>query len=324
MSVTLRARLRSYGLPLLVLILTWAAMSWTTPRFRGSSSLFAVVDSFALVGLVALGLAITIIAGELDLSVGSMAALAAVIAVRVADYGLIPAIVAAVIICLLIGLAQGLIIAMTGINSLVLTIGTLILLRGVTYLGAGNAPLPLTDFTVSDPLLVRYWVFSIGTIVAVLVFVLVGLFLAYTKQGRQIYAIGGAREEAVAAGVSRLLPITLSFGISASCAALAGAFASIRGGSAAPANYEELLLVAAAAALLGGVSLYGGRGTVANVTIGAAILAVITAGLAARGSGAAVVQLTTGGLLLFVVSLEFAADRMKNRRPEPHAVAAEP
>lgn len=309
MNPTLRGRLASYGVPLFVLICAWAVITSISPNFRGFSSGYSILEGFALLGLVALGLSVTIIAGELDLSVGSMAAVAGVLAVLCSPLGLILSIIIAVSFGALFGAAQGYLIARTGINSLVLTIGTLILLRGLAYMLSGNAPLPLSDYTVSDPLLVRYGVLSIGSIVALTILVLLGAFLAYSKWGREIYAIGGASKEAVTAGVPKVRPITIAFAVSAGCASLAGAMATIRGGSAAPENYSGLLLTAAAAALLGGVSLHGGRGTVLNVFIGTAILSVIASGLAARGSDAATVQLVTGALLLVVVSLELLVSR---------------
>jgi len=306
-------RLRAYALPVAVLIGVWIYISATTETFRGEASLFSVLEGFPLMGLVALGLAVTIIAGELDLSVGSMAAVAGAVAVRMADAGLVGAIVIAVAIGTLLGAIQGGFIAKLGINSLVFTIGTLILLRGVAWLLCGNAPLPLEDVLITDPLLERYWIFSPASITALILFVLLGLFLAYTRYGREIYAIGGARAEAAAAGVSRTRPLVVSFALSGGLASLAGALATMRGGTAAPENYADLLLAGAAAALLGGVSLYGGRGTVLNVGLGVAILTAVTAGLAARGEPASTVQLVTGVLLLLVIAVEFTASRLGRR-----------
>jgi len=306
-------RVRAYALPLLVLIVTWAIIASSTPTFRGEASVFSVLEGFPLLGLIALGLAITIIAGELDLSVGSMAALAGVIAVKAGELGLLGAIGVAVAVGATIGAAQGWIIARLAINSLVLTIGTLILLRGAAHLASDNAPSQLADFTVSDPLIERYGIFSPSSITALAVFAVLGLFLAYTRYGREIYAIGGAREEARAAGVPRSRPMVLAFALSGACAALAGALASLKGGSAAPQNYEDMLLAGAAAALIGGISLYGGRGTVLHVVLGVAVLSAVAAGLAARGSDASVTQLVTGALLITVVATEFIAARLSRR-----------
>ena len=171
----------------------------------------------------------------------------------------------------------------------------------------------IENIEITDPLLDRYWIFSVSSIATLVVFVLAGLFLTYTRWGREIFAIGGARNEAIAAGVPRVRPLTVAFAISAGCASLAGALAATRGGSAAPQNYEDLLLSGCAAALLGGISLYGGRGSVLNVVLGVAALSVVGAGLAARGSSASLVQLVTGALLLTVITMEFMAGRLALR-----------
>jgi ribose/xylose/arabinose/galactoside ABC-type transport system permease subunit len=310
-------RVRPYLMPLLVLVVTWVAMAWISPSFRGEGSVYAVLENLPLLGLIALAISVTMIAGELDLSVGSMAAMAGVLGVEAAGHGLVQCISWAVAICVVVGAVQGLIIAWTGINSLVFTIGTLILLRGVTYLLSGGpngqAPVTLEDFSVSDALLAKHWIFSVSSIVALVVFAVIGLFLALTRAGREIYAIGGARPEAVAAGVSTTRSMTIVFGVSGGCAALAGSLASLRGGSAAPENYGDLLLTGVAAAALGGVSLWGGRGTVFNVLIGVFVLGVVTAGLAARGAEGSTVQLITGALLLGVIALEFLDARIAGR-----------
>jgi ribose transport system permease protein len=307
-------RVRPYATPLFLLVVTWVIMAWTTPGFRGEGSVYSVLEGLPLLGLVALGIGVTMIAGELDLSVGSMAAMAGVIAVESAGWGLVPCVLYATAIGAGAGALQGLLISRLGINSLVFTIGTLILLRGVTYLLSGGpngqAPVSLEDFSVSDALLERHWVFSVSSIAALGVFGVVGLFLALTRYGREIYAIGGARSEAVAAGVSKTRPIVIVFALSAACASLAGALASLRGGSAAPENYADVLLPAVAGAALGGVSLYGGRGTVINVIIGVLVLSVVTAALAVRGTQGATVQLVIGALLLGLIALEFAESRL--------------
>ncbi|MFI0843786.1 ABC transporter permease [Mesorhizobium sp. IMUNJ 23232] len=307
--MTFAERIRPYLLPLLVLIVTWVVIASITPTFRGQASIFSVLQGFPLVGLVALGLAVTIVAGELDLSVGSMAALAAVIAVQTSSLGLIGCLTLATVVGIALGAVQGTIIGKLGINSLVFTIGTLILLRGFTHILSNSAPIMIENFEITDPLLERYGIFSLSSIIAIILFVLTGLFLTYTRWGREIFAIGGARNEAIAAGVPRVRPFTISFAISAGCASLAGALAAARGGSAAPQNYEDLLLSGCAAALLGGISLYGGRGTVINVALGVAILSVVASGLSARGSEASLVQLVTGALLFAIIALEFIGGR---------------
>ncbi len=307
---TLVDRLRSYLMPLAVLAVTWIVISAMTPSFRGEASIFSVLEGFSLVGLIALGLAVTIIAGEFDLSVGSMAALAAVIAVLTSHLGLAGSMAIATAFGIVFGAIQGALIGRLGINSLVFTIGTLILLRGLTYMLSGHEPIMIDNIEITDPLIERYWIFSFSSICALAVFALAGLFLTFTRWGREIFAIGGARNEAVAAGVPKVRTIAIAFAISGGCAALAGSLAAMRGGSAAPQNYDDLLLTGCAATLLGGISLYGGRGSVFNVALGVAILSVVVSGLAARGTSASLVQLVTGALLLAVIAGEFLAGRL--------------
>src|SRR5262249_30228554 len=168
----------------------------------------------------------------------------------------------------------------------------------------------IDEIEITDPLLDRYWVFSISSIVTLIIFALAGFFLTYTRWGREIFAIGGARNEALPAGGPRVRPLGIAFAFPARCASLAGALAAARGGSAAPQNYEDLLLSGCAAALLGGISLYGGRGSVLNVVLGVAVLSVVGAGLAARGSSASLVQLVTGALLLTMIAVDVIAGRL--------------
>ena len=193
------------------------------------------------------------------------------------------------------------------------TIGTLILLRGVTYLASDNKPILIDDFTVSDPLLERHGIFSVSSITALVVFVLLGLFLTYTRWGREIYAIGGARNEAIAAGVPRLRPMVLASPSRAAAPPRRRARRA-QGRQRRAAELRGSAAVGSAAALLGGISLYGGRGTVFNVALGVAVLSVVAAGLAARGSEASLVQLVTGALLMTVIAIEFIAARAAGAR----------
>jgi ribose transport system permease protein len=126
------------------------------------------------------------------------------------------------------------------------------------------------------------------------------------KWGREIVAIGGARTEALAAGVPLRRPMMLAFAVSGGCGALAGALSSMKGGSVTPDSYGGLVLSCVAAALIGGVSLYGGRGDLINILLGILIISVLSAGLSAMGMQSYVSELVIGSLLLAVIIIEFA------------------
>jgi len=310
---------RTYGLQIVVLLLVVVVVTSTSPTFQGAPAMYATLERLVLLGIVAAGLAVTMIAGELDMSVGSMAVLAGVIAIQAGPLGLVPAIVIATLAGTLLGAAQGWAIARLGINSLVFTVGTLILFRGVAWLAAGGQPISLTDLEATDPLLQRWGIFSPGSIVAIMVLAALGWFLSRTKFGREIYAIGGARVEATAAGVPVNRSLIIAFAISGTTAALAGALASMKGASVTPDSFGTLLLAAVAACLIGGISLYGGRGNAVHVLLGVLTLSIIAAGMSAQGAQSYVTELLTGLLLLIVIGLDYTLTRVSAQSRLRHA-----
>jgi ribose/xylose/arabinose/galactoside ABC-type transport system permease subunit len=294
---------------LILLALVWLSFAVTTEQYRSFDNLYAMLEGFALLGLVALGVAVTMIAGELDLSVASVAAVAGIIAVQFSELGLVLCVLVATICGLVFGAAQGWIIARTGINSMVFTIATLIGIRGVAHLLASSPKLlPLERIDISDTIVERYWIFSPFSLTTIAMMVLVGFFLAYTAWGREIYAIGGGRHESAGAGVSQTRAMILAFAICSGCAAMAGALAALKSASAAPFAYEPLLLSAVTAALVGGISLYGGRGNIFSLAVGVLTLRFLISGFSARGAPTYIESLATGLLLLGVLVVEFSTE----------------
>ncbi|MGW6458923.1 ABC transporter permease, partial [Streptomyces sp. NPDC055078] len=300
---------RVYGVQGGVLLALVVFLFAAIPGFTTESAVFGTLDGVALIGITAAGLAVTMIAGELDLSVGSMAALAGVVAIRAGDLGLVPAIVIGTLAGLVLGLAQGLLIAWLRISSLVVTAGTLIGFSGAAMLLADDRPIGLDRLTTTDPLLKQWLSMTPATLTGIAVIVLLGVFLGFTRWGREIYAVGGARQEARAAGVPVTASLTMSFGISGACAALAGSLACMQGASADPRGFSTLLLSAVSACLIGGISLYGGRGNAVHVALGVLTLCLIIAGATAAGAPTYVTGLATGALLMLVVIMEFVLER---------------
>jgi ribose/xylose/arabinose/galactoside ABC-type transport system permease subunit len=142
----------------------------------------------------------------------------------------------------------------------------------------------------------------------------VGLLLAYTRIGREVYAVGGARTESRAAGVAEVRPIVLVFALAGMLAALAGALASLRSGSAGPRAYDTLLFSSVTAVLIGGISLYGGRGRVLGIAVGVLTLQFLLAALALESAPFWAASLATGSLLLAFLLVELAAEQSPARR----------
>jgi ribose/xylose/arabinose/galactoside ABC-type transport system permease subunit len=278
----------------------------TAPGFGTVNNLYPLLLGFGFIGLVALGLAVTMIAGELDLSVGSLAAVTGIITIYLSGWGAVPALAVALFAGAAFGAAQGFAIAKLRINSLVFTIGTLIALRGLAFVISHehSVLVNLNDLAISDSIVRKLWIFSPFALTTIVAFILVGLFMALTRYGREIYAIGGGRNEALAAGVPLLRPIVIAFTLSAGLAGLAGGLASLQSAAAQPGAFDSLLLSGVTAALVGGISLYGGRGTIVGVAIGVFTLRFLVSGIAAEGKPFYWESLATGLLLLLVLVVE--------------------
>jgi ribose transport system permease protein len=296
------AWIQRYLLQLVLLLVVLGAMYALNPQFHVESSIERLIP----LGVIAAGLAVTLIAGEFDLSVASMAAFSGAVAVALSGMGLLVSVIIAILAGILLGMLQGWAIAKLGISSVVFTIGTLILIRGLTWLVCGGLSIRVEDITATDLFRGQLLFLSPLSITALVIIVGLGIFLSRTRWGRELYALGGARQEAIAAGVSHKRGMIIAFGISGGCSAVGGSLVSAMGGSAAPAALEIMLVTALSAVLVGGISLAGGRGTMVNVFLGFSIIAILSAGLAASGSKAFVSVLFVGLLLLVVVLLDYS------------------
>jgi ribose transport system permease protein len=276
-------------------------------NFLTESNMFTVMEGFAFVGLVALGVGITIIAGEFDLSVASLAAVSGILALQIDGPPLIVTVILIALIAGSFGAVQGFLIDKFGISSLVFTIATLIGLRGVAFIISDEKTVIASDVTQSDALREQYFIFSPFSLFTIVMFLLAGLFLSRTRIGREIYAIGGGRTEAAGAGIRATRPLVVAFAISGALAGVAGALSAIKSGSAQPTGFENLLLPAVTAALIGGVSLFGGVGTVIGIALGAFTLRCVISVLYLEGSQFYVENLVTGLLLLVVLAIEMTS-----------------
>ena len=298
------------GSRLAVLVALYAAFAVLTPSFRGLSAPFGILVGFGFVGLVAVGVAVTMLAGELDLSAGSMVAVGAVVGAQVSGAGLLPAVAAATVLGAVIGSVQGWVIGRTGVNSLVLTIGTLIALQGLAQVLAGDRTVLVADLRVADLLSQTVaFVLRPSSLVALVACALIALSLHRTRFGRQVYAVGGGRSESTAAGIAVTPVVTAAFGVSGGLAALAGAMQALVSGSGDPVAYGGVLVQAVTAVLVGGVALAGGVGTVGGVVVGTLVIQTLTTGMTALDVAPFVTRIVTGGLLVAIVVLDARSAR---------------
>lgn len=308
-------------------IVVYIILALNIPNFYSAAGIAALLDGAVLTGLIAIGIGLTMIEGELDMSVGSMAALASVCVILLVSTGMgvVPAVTLCTVAAAAFGAAQGWAISALNINSLVLTIGTLIGLRGAALIAANETTptLPLDMLSMSDAVSARYWIFSPLSLTLLAAFGITGLFASRTIWGREIYAIGGGRAEARAAGVPQRRPVILAFALSGAFAAFAGGLISIRSGSASPLGFEAVLLEAVAACLIGGVALEGGKGGFLGILVGLCALRLVVTGMASLGAPFWVQNLAVGLLLIIVIVAEAVFRAIAKKRSRTQLPSAE-
>jgi ribose transport system permease protein len=251
------------------------------PRFFSAGNFWNVVRQASPLALAAAGQAIVLIMGKLDLSVGAIAAMTSVIMVRaVWAYGVIPGTIIGIVVGGMLGALNGLIIGRWKLNALVATLATMTIIRGVAFYITGGVPLhgkiPPGMLIIGNGYVGPV---PIPGIVAGVGFIFLYFFLYRTPMGRRIYAVGGNPEAARLAGMNLLSTTTVAFMITGLFAAMTGVILTSRLAVGAPNLGPMLNLESIAAAVIGGVSLFGGEGTVLGVILGTLLFSVIRNGL---------------------------------------------
>lgn len=271
-----RLEIRMLGLALLLGI----TLTLLSPHFLTSNNLLNVLDQSVVVGIVSIGMTFVILIGGIDLSVGSVAGCTGVLLGRGLEHLPIPlAIFLAILAGCGIGLFSGVLIARFGLPAFVVTLGVMAIGRSLAYIFSGATS--IADLPESFGNIVYTNVFGIPAHVLTLLilYALSWGYLNFTKGGRTIYAIGSNHEAARTAGLNVLAFSILPYVISGGLAAGAITFASAQVMSIDPLAGTGLELDAIAAVVIGGASLYGGRGSIVGTLIGVLIMVMIRNGL---------------------------------------------
>jgi ribose transport system permease protein len=306
---------------LIALLLVSAALTVASPYFLSTENIFGTVALyFSWICIAGFGEAIVMIGGGLDLAVGSTMGLGGMICclVLTAGMSLWLAILAALTAGLAIGLANALAITRIRLNPFIATLGSLSIVRGLTYGIVQGAAITPPDDAAGR---VFSWLGNgaLGPVpIPVLFMLAIGFALVVimnqTRFGRHIYAVGGNEAAAVLLGlkVNRLkLGMYLMSGLLSS---LGGVLLAAKAGTALPDAATGYELDVIAAVIIGGTSLYGGRGTIPGVLIGAALLGVINNGIVLLGLAGYWQQLITGLVIAAAATLDVARQRLEALR----------
>jgi ribose/xylose/arabinose/galactoside ABC-type transport system permease subunit len=274
-------------------------------RFFSAATAYSTLQIFATISLVTLGLGLTMMIREFDLSVVGMYGMAGCIAVLTGTHHPWLGLWLALAIGLAAGIVQGFIIVRLCLSSVGVTLGGLLVFVGIAFVLTESRSLPYDNLRVALLLNERVGgIFSLRSLVPIAFFAIAGVIFAWTRLGRDIIAIGSDRRAAVTTGVKVDPLIVGIFAVSGLCAALSGALLSYSLASASPAGLSDVIAPAAAGAILGGVSLGGGSGRPLGIAAGALTLAVLRSGLNAVGAPPFVNDITMGTVLLAVAILD--------------------
>ena len=303
----LGALARRHGV-LLVFVLLVAGMVVSKPTFGTYQNIINVLQQNSVIGIIACGMTFAIILGGFDLSVGSVTALSSVVgATLMIDLGApgIPVGVAgAFAACLLVGAANGWLIAYLGVNPFVATLGTMTVVRGLLYVATNASPrfgVPYSFTTIG----LGYWLgIPNPAILFLLVALMLGFVLHRTRFGHYVYAVGGNPSATAQMGVNTRRVRFAVYVLASACAALSGIILIGQTASATPQAALGYELTAIAAVIVGGASLGGGRGRMTGTIVGVFLLGVVANGLNLFGVSPFWQPVATGLILIAAVAFD--------------------
>ena len=299
----------SPGIVLIVAVIVFGVIS---PRFFFVNNLSLITQQVAVVGTLAIAQTLVILTAGIDLSVGAIMVLASMVVAQTASQNHVPAVLS-LLLGLLVGLAagavNGLLVTRLKLPPFIVTLGTLNIFIALTLLYSNSAsvngqslPAIITSTGATFP------VFGVGVtygvVIMLVLYVIMAFILGRTAWGKHVYAVGDDKEAARLTGIS-VNRVLVSVYVVAGAILAIGAWVQIgRSDAASPNAGGDLNLDSITAVVIGGTSLFGGRGTLWGSLLGALIVGVFRNGLALAGLDVLYQTLAVGVLIIVAVSLD--------------------
>ena len=290
-----------------VLVLAALYLSLSTDTFLTESNIAIVARQISLTAIIAIGMTMVILLGDIDLSVGSVVSLATVITgyviVRL-GYPYPVGIAAGLLTGVLVGLVNGLLVNITGVPSFIVTLGMMGVARGFALVitkGSSISGLPPEYLTLGQGYFLRV---PIPVVIMIVLAVVAHIFLSRMRTGRHIYFTGSNPQAALLSGINVNRIKLLVFTVCSTLAATEAVIETSRMNAAQPAAGMGYELTAIGAVIIGGASLFGGEGTILGTILGATLLGMITNGLVLLGVSAYWQQVFSGSIIILAVTLD--------------------
>ncbi|MEX1663542.1 ABC transporter permease [Thioclava sp. 15-R06ZXC-3] len=279
--------------------------SSASPYFLTLANLGNVLTQGAFIGILAVGMTLVMIDGEIDLSVGSTLALAAALSIGLqAQIGVWPAIFVGLGSGLALGAINGTLVAYSGMHSFIITLGGLIGIRGLVFVYSGENALMAPDFSYTEIPEIYLGPVSLTALIFLGLAIAFQWVLSSTRHGRETYAVGDNIDAARDAGINVKRHKIINFTICGGLAALAGILLSMRLGTAEPNAGKIWELWTIIAVVLGGTRLQGGYGNLILTVGGVLTLAVLRNGLRLLNTPNYVELIVMGAVLILALALD--------------------
>ena len=294
-------------------VLLFIIFSVLSPQFRSGNNIQNLFRQIAPTLIIGIGQGFVLITGNIDLSIGSVVGMACMTAGTLMSHGVNPivAILATLALSMLIGFANGVLVAKIGLPSFIATLGTMTLARGLAQLVNNNRN---TDFIGTGAQAFRNLLYYNSFLkiystvwIALILWLVLNFLLSKTRTGRHIYAVGSNLDAARLSGVNAFHTILVTYMVSAFCSCLCGLVLLASAGMGtmdAGTTYE---MYAVAACVIGGISTLGGTGILAGVIAGAGIWGILQNGLQFVGAPVALRNIIIGIIVIAAVMLDVVA-----------------
>ena len=278
----------------------------TTPAFLTSANLLSILLASSLIGIVAVGETFVIVTGGIDLSVGSVVAFTGVISGLVlnAHLGSVAGVAIGIAVGALSGGFIGFAVTVLNMSPFIVSLAVLAMARGLAFIVTnGNTLFSFPDAfdNIGGG---NLGPFPVAALITLLVFLVAGLILSRTVFGAEVYAVGGNREAARLAGIPVNRTLAIVYIISGALAGLGGVILAGRLDSAQPIAAVGLELNAIAAVVIGGASLFGGKGSMLGTLLGVLIIGLINNGLTLKNVQPFWVQFIQGAVIFGAVLID--------------------
>lgn len=263
-----------------VLVVLFVAFAVVAPNFISDTNILTLLQSVAVIAVLAIGQTFVIITAGIDLSQGALVGLSGVLGAGVMGatndaVSIALGILVAVIVGLGVGLLNGILIAFTRVPAFIVTLGTLSIASGIGLLATGGEPIYQLPPAFDSFGINALWVFPYIILVSIVLAVIGQVLLGYTRFGRAVYAIGSSPRAAELSGLPVRRNIVLVYVMSGILSAIGGMLLTAYVNSALPTAGSDYALESIAAVVIGGGSLFGGQGTVWSSMLGVLLIGVL-------------------------------------------------